>query len=575
MYGIDLGTTNSVIAVIGENGIPKIIENKNGGRITPSAVLFKKDSDIIVGENAKKQYSMDPNHVILSVKRLMGTGQKVKIDDKEYSPEEISAKILRKLVDDANEKLGLNENKVVITVPAYFDDRQRTATKQAGEIAGLEVLRIINEPTAAALAYGLDKRDPRTICVYDLGGGTFDVSILTIGENICEVNATVGNTQLGGDDLDNIIQNWVVELFQRDYGIDLSKQQLAMSRIREESEKAKKELSESSSVDIIIPFITTNENGPLNLQYTLTQKDFAQMSNDLIKQTIDCVQSALNDAKMNPEDISEILLVGGSTRVPMVKDAIYTFFGKSPNQNVNPDEVVGIGAAISAGIINGSIDNIILADVTPLTLSVEVEGGLSEPMIKRNTTIPTSHTQSFTTYEDGQTSVSVNILQGERVEASNNRSLGKFVLDGILPAPSGVPDIKVKFDIDVNGILSVSAKDMVTDKEASITINNNDSISSDELNKMIEDGRKFADEDKTKRQLIEFKNIAERLIYQSEKTLEEYKDKLSEEIINEILDAIESTKDNLSVSNPDVIKESIRALRQTSLSIGKYIYNKE
>lgn len=576
MYGIDLGTTNSVIAIIDENGNPKVIENKNGKRITPSAVLFVDDDteEIVVGENAKKQYSMNPSHTILSVKRLMGTSQKIEIGSKSYTPEQISAKILRKLVDDANERLNKNINQVVITVPAYFDDRQRNATKQAGEIAGLEVLRIINEPTAAALSYGLDQREPRTICVYDFGGGTFDVSILTIGENICEVNATSGNTQLGGDDLDKEIEKWLVNLFQRDHGIDLSDQPLAISRIKEEAEKAKIELSETSSVNIVIPFITNGENGPLNLQYTLTQKEFAEMSENIIQQTLDCVKSALEDAGMTTFDIAEILLVGGSTRVPMVQDAIETFFGKTPNRNINPDEVVAVGASVNAGIIGGVIENIILADVTPLTLSVEVEGGLSEPMIRRNTTIPTSHSQSFTTHEDGQTSVTVHITQGERVEASKNRSLGKFVLDEIIPAPAGVPNIKVSFDIDVNGILSVSAKDMVTEKEKSITITEGESFTAEELKNMIEDGKKFAEEDKIKRQLIEFKNVAERLIYQSNKTLEEYKSELPEEVVDEINQSIKNTEDNLNVQNPDVIKESIAQLKEDILSIGKYLYKK-
>ena len=576
MYGIDLGTTNSVISIIESNGEPRVIENKNGNRITPSAVFFVKDSaDIIVGENAKKQYSMDPSHTILSIKRLMGTSQKIEIDGVEYAPEVISSKIIRKLVDDANERLGLNINQVVITVPAYFDDRQRNATKQAGEIAGLEVIRIINEPTAAALAYGLDQREPRTICVYDFGGGTFDVSILTIGENICEVNSTSGNTQLGGDDLDKCIQDWVIDLFQRDHSIDLRQQPLAMSRLREESEIAKRMLSESSSANILIPFITMGSDGnPINLQYTITQKDFAEMSNDLIVQTIDCVKAALEDAEMTKDDISEILLVGGSTRIPMVQDAITTFFGKTPNRNINPDEVVSIGAAVNAGIIGGIIKNIILADVTPLTLAVEVEGGLSEPMIKRNTTIPTTHTQSFTTSEDGQTSVTVHITQGERAEADKNRSLGKFTLDGIIPSPSGTPDIKVKFDIDVNGILSVSAKDIATGKEAFITISEGDNLTHEDLRKMIEDGKKFADEDRNKRQIIELSNLAERLIYQSEKTLDEYKEQLPEDVVEQIQGSIDSTKSNLDVKNPEVIKTSINQLKEDILQVGKYIYKK-
>lgn len=576
MYGIDLGTTNSVIAIIEEGNLPRVIENKNGNRITPSAVLFIKDSDeIIVGENAKKQYSMDPSHTILSIKRLMGTSQKIEIDGKYYTPEEISAKILRKLVDDANERLGINENQVVITVPAYFDDRQRTATKQAGKIAGLEVLRLINEPTSASLAYGMDKRDePRVICVYDFGGGTFDVSILTIGENICEVNATCGNTQLGGDDLDNNIQNWLVDMFLRDHNIDLKTQPLAMSRIKEEVEKSKRELSEKSSVDIVVPFITIGSDGPVNLQYTLTQKYFNEMNGYLIDQTLDCVKTALEDAKITVNDIDEILLVGGSTRVPLVKDTITLFFGKTPNAGINPDEIVSIGAAINAGIISGNIKDVILADITSLSLGVEIEGGLNEVLIRRGTTIPTTHNQIFSTSIDGQTSVTINVLQGERVLAKDNRSLSKFILEGIIPAPSGIPQIKVSFDIDVNGILSVLAKDLLTEKEVYITITESDSINPEELRKMIDDGKKFADEDRIKRQLIEFKNLAERLIYQAEKTLGEYNNIISEEVIIDIKDAIERTKDNLDVLNPQVIKESIAVLKESILKMGKDIYKK-
>lgn len=571
MYGIDLGTTNSVISIIDSEGKPKVIENKNGGRLTPSAVFTKDNKEFIIGENAKKKYGMDPTHTILSIKRLIGTNEKIKIDGIEYSPEEISAKILRKMVDDANEKLGIICNQVVITVPAYFDDSQRNATKKAGEIAGLEVLRIINEPTAAALAYGLDQRESRTICVYDLGGGTFDVSILTIGENICEVNSTAGNTKLGGDDFDELLSNWIIDMFEREYKKTISDQIIAVSRIKEAAENVKKQLSEANDVDIIIPFITQDENGPVNLELNIKRSEFEEMISEKVQETIQCVKNAIEDSKMSIDDISEILLVGGSTRTPFVQQSIEKFFGKTPNRNLNPDEVVSIGAAIQSGIINGSIENIILADVTPLTFSVEVEGGLSEPMIKRNTTIPTTHTETFTTYEDEQSSVIVHITQGERVEASKNRSLGKFILDNIIPAPAGVPKIQVKFDIDVNGILSVSAKDIVTEKEASITIDNNN-VSAEELNKILEDGKKHKDDDFNIRKLIEKRNIANKLIYQCEKTIEEYKDKIDENTLLELQDAINSTRDNLDVKNTEVINESIKALKQLILQIGQQIY---
>ncbi len=571
MYGIDLGTTNSVISIIDSDGKPKVIENKNGGRITPSAVFTKDNKEFIIGENAKKKYGMNPTHTILSIKRLMGTNEKIKIDDVEYSPEEISAKILRKMVDDANEKLGINCNQVVITVPAYFDDSQRSATKKAGEIAGLEVLRIINEPTAAALAYGLDQREPRTICVYDLGGGTFDVSILTIGENICEVNSTAGNTRLGGDDFDELLSKWIIDMFEREYKTSISDNPIAISRIKEAAENAKKQLSEAIDVDITIPFITQNDNGPVNLELNIKRAEFEEMISEKVQETIECVKNAIEDSKIHKDEIAEILLVGGSTRIPFVQKSIEDFFGKTPNRNLNPDEVVSIGAAIQSGIINGTIENVILADVTPLTLSVEVEGGLSEPMIKRNTTIPTTHTETFTTYEDEQTSVIVHITQGERVEASKNRSLGKFILDDIVPAPAGTPKIQVKFDIDVNGILSVSAKDTVTEKEASITIDNN--INSEDLNKLLEDGKKYKDEDFNIRQLIEKRNIANKLIYQCEKTIEEYKDKIDGNTLLEFQEAIESTRDNLDVQNPEVINESIKALKQLILQIGEQIYS--
>jgi molecular chaperone DnaK len=571
MYGIDLGTTNSVISII-EEGVPRVIENKNGNRITPSVVHF--GSGIIVGEDAKKQYTMDPLHTILSIKRLMGTNEKIIIDGEEHTPEEISAKILRKLVDDANERTGLKINKAVITVPAYFDDRQRNSTKQAGEIAGIEVLRIINEPTAAALAYGLDKREEaRTVCIYDLGGGTFDVSILTIGMDICEVHSTAGNTHLGGDDFDKKIQDWLVEMFLRDNQIDLSTEIYAMSRIREESENAKKALSNATQVDILIPFIIQGPNGPLNLKYNLTQTEFGKMIADDITKTIICTQNALNDAKIKPHEISEIILVGGSTRVPMVQEAIMNLFGKTPNKTVNPDEVVSVGAAISAAIIGGTIDSVILADITPLTLSVEVKNGLSDPMIPRNTTIPTTHKQIYTTAVDGQDSVEVHITQGERALAKENRSLGKFKLDGILPAPAGEPKIEVKFDIDVNGILSVAAKDVVTGKEKAVTIENGESLTPEELQKMVDEGKKYAEEDRNKRILLEHVNMAERLIENTRKLLNEHRDRLPEDIVECIESALEATEGNLDVQNPSVISESIKALQQDSLKIGQYIYN--
>lgn len=575
MYGIDLGTTNSVIAIVDKENGPIVIGNKEGGRLTPSAVGFY-DGENIVGENAKKKHIISPNDVVLSIKREMGNNIKIKVNDQEYFPEEISAKILRKLVDDANDKLNKNINDVIITVPAYFNDKQRKATKKAGEIAGLNVLRVINEPTAAALAYGLDKRDVRSVCIYDLGGGTFDVSILTIGEGVCEVNATAGNTSLGGDDFDKKIQEWIIDKFQRETGIDLSEDVSLYGRVRSAAEDAKKQLSTSSQAEITLPFITQKDGEALHINYKLTQKEFAAMIEDLIKKTIECLNQAVSDSQIPKNEISEVILVGGSTRVPMVQDAISSFFGKTPNKTVNPDEVVAIGAAINAGIIAGVIDNVILADVTPLTLSIEVHGGLAEPMIIRNTTIPTTHKQIFTTLENGQTDVDVHIVQGERAMASDNLSLGRFKLDGIIPAPAGDPKVEVSFTIDVNGILSVSAKDLLTDKEASITIESSESLDENTLEKIVSEGKEHAEEDKFKRRLIEARNITERLIEQAYSILNDNKTKISdEEVIRKVEESIKNAQNNIDVDNPDVIEKSFEALKEDMLLIGKVMYTNE
>jgi molecular chaperone DnaK len=508
VVGIDLGTTNSCIAIM-EGKEARVITNAEGERTTPSVVGFSKSGERMVGRVAKRQAITNPDRTVLSIKRKMGTDYSVQIDQKKYSPQEISAMVLQKLKADAEAYLGEKITQAVITVPAYFTDSQRQATKDAGRIAGLEVLRIINEPTAAALAYGLDKENMQTILVFDLGGGTFDVSILEIGDGVFEVKATSGNNRLGGDDFDDKIINWLVEEFKKDNGVDLRNDKMAMHRLKEAAEKAKHELSGVMSTDINIPYITATQEGPLHLERTLTRARFNEMTADLVEKTMGPTRQALKDSGLKPEQIDKIILVGGSTRIPAVQEAVKNFIGKEPFKGINPDEVVAIGAAIQAGVLAGEVSDVVLLDVTPLSLGIETLGGIFTKIIERNTTIPTSKSQIFTTAADNQPSVDVHVLQGERKMASGNVTLGRFQLSGIPPAPRGIPQIEVKFDIDVNGIVNVTAKDLATNKEQTITITSSSGLSEDEIQQMIKDAEKYAADDEKRLEEIEARNAAD------------------------------------------------------------------
>ncbi len=552
VVGIDLGTTNSVIAVM-EGGEAVVITNIEGERITPSVVGFSKTGERLVGRVAKRQATTNPERTISSIKRQMGTDYKLSIDGKKYSPPEISAMILQKMKADAESYLGQKITQAVITVPAYFTDAQRQATKDAGTIAGLEVLRIINEPTAAALAYGLDREDNQTIMVFDLGGGTFDVSILEIGEGTFEVKATSGNNRLGGDDFDDKIINWLVQEFKNENGFDLKNDKMAMHRLKEAAEKAKHELSSLMSVDINIPYITATQDGPLHMERTLTRARFNDMTAELVEKTVGPMKQAMKDANLKPADIDKIILVGGSTRIPAVQEAVKNFTGKEPFKGINPDEVVGLGAAIQAGVLTGEVTDVVLLDVTPLSLGIETLGSVFTRVIDRNTTIPVSKSQIFTTAADNQPSVDIHVLQGERKLAEHNVTLGRFQLTGIPSAPRGIPQIEVKFDIDVNGIVNVTAKDMATNKEQKITITSSSGLSDKDIEQMVRDSEKFAEEDEKRFKEIEARNAADSMIYQADKSLKEFADKIEEDDKNAINGAKEELQKALAGNDVDEI----------------------
>lgn len=591
IIGIDLGTTFSAVAVM-EGGSPKIIPTREGGNTFPSIVAFKGD-EVLVGDPARRQMVLNPKTTIHSVKRFMGRKFKdkavkeamkyvsydivegkdgmavVEVAGKKYTPQEISAKILAKAKEDAESYLGEKVERAVITVPAYFDDSQRQATKQAGEIAGLKVERIVNEPTAAALAYGLDKKNAQTIAVYDLGGGTFDISILEIGEGVFEVKSTNGDTFLGGNDFDNLVMDWIIAEFKKEQGIDLSKDNQALQRLKDSAEKAKKELSSSQQTEINQPFITQGENGPVHLTMTLTRAKLEELTDELVARSIEPCKKAIKDADIKVSDVDEIILVGGQTRMPKVQEEVKKYFGKEPHKGVNPDEVVAVGAAVQAGVIGGDVTDVVLLDVTPLTLGLETLGGIRTPLIDRNTTIPTSKSQTFSTASDNQTQVEINVLQGEREMAADNKSLGRFILDGIPPAPRGMPQVEVTFDIDSNGILNVSAKDKTSGKEQKITIQNSTNLSDDEVERMKADAEKYAEEDKKKRELIEAKNKANSVAFEIEKQLKEYDKHLAEEDKKTISDNVTKLKE--LAGKDDATQEELEKATEETLTSAQKI----
>jgi len=572
VIGIDLGTTNSCVAVM-EGGDPVVISNSEGARTTPSVVSFQANGDRLVGQVAKRQSITNPDKTIISIKRQMGTDHKVDIDGKKYTPQEISAMILQKIKADAESYLGETVTQAVITVPAYFNDSQRQATKDAGKIAGLEVLRIINEPTAASLAYGVDKMDTnQKIFVYDLGGGTFDVSILELGDGVFEVKATNGDTHLGGDDFDEKIIDYIADTFKAENGIDLRNDKMCLQRLKEAAEKAKIELSSSTQTNINLPFITADATGPKHINMDLTRAKFNELTQDLVQRTIEPMKKALDDAGLTISDINKIILVGGSTRIPAVQEAVKNFTGKDPSKGVNPDECVAVGAAIQAGVLTGDVKDVLLLDVTPLTLGIETLGGVATPLIPRNTTVPTKKSQVFSTAADGQTSVEIHVVQGERQMAADNKTLGTFTLSGIPAAPRGVPQIEVTFDIDANGIVNVSAKDKGTGKEANITITASTNLNDEEIDKAVKDAEKFAEQDKKRKESIEVKNNADQLVYQTEKTLKDLGDKVSGDDKKSIEDKLEALKKIKDGEDLEAIKKATEDLTQAFYAISSKVY---